>query len=251
MRFTPTAFVGSQQNNIRLSTTNLIAYYDVNSYNSTDNVWYDISGNNNNAQITGSVLNLVNGQGLLFNGTNNFVNMPSFSGSAALTIILWGNANYNINRNLPSVNHTLFRKGIAPNGWNSYLTQTFTATRDALQTYGQSGTGYVNQGFTGAATGSINFIGYQSTNLTSSALNTGFANASSSLWSGSNNAFGWSNQSTTFGSVLFPYNNPLIFGSGSAGYYNGTAQIIAIYNSLLTNDEMNTQYSLVSSSVSY
>ena len=67
MRFTPTAFVGSQQNNIRLSTTNLIAYYDVNSYNSTDNIWYDISGNNNNAQVTGSVLNLVNGQGLLFN----------------------------------------------------------------------------------------------------------------------------------------------------------------------------------------
>ena len=250
MRFTPTAFVTPQQNNIRLSTNGLIGYYNVNSYNSTTGQWVDLSGYGNDAQVTGNTLNLIQSSGLCFNGTDNWVTFPTFSGSAALTIILWGNANQNINRAAGAKNHTLFRKGVVPNGWNAYLTQTFTATRDALQTYGQSGTGTVQQGFTGAATGSINFIGYQSTNSTASALSTGFGNASSSFWSGSNSV-GWVNQGTTTGSVLYPYTSPLIFGSGSAGYYDGTVSIIAIYNRLLTDAEMNTQYSLVSSSVAY
>jgi hypothetical protein len=243
---------------IRLSTNNLIGYYSEDSYDASTGIWYDISGYGNNAIVNGSTLTQTATKGLSFNGTNNWITFPTFSGSAALTIILWGDVNYSFPNRDTSYLQSLFNKRIGSNnGFASYHQYRQTATRDMLITIGQSGTGTNQQGFRGAQTGSINFIGYQSTNLTSSVLNTGFANAVTSQWSGSAGTepgIGWYGVATT-GSVLFPYNQSLIFGSGSSGgtptIYKGTVSIIAIYNAMLSNETMNSQYLLISSSTTY
>jgi hypothetical protein len=243
---------------IRLSTTNLIAYYSQDSYDSSTGIWYDISGYGNNATVNGTALTSTSTKGLSFNGTDNWITLPTFSGSAALTIILWGDVNYSFPNRDSSYLQSLFNKRIGSNnGFASFHTYRQTATRDMLTTIGQSGTGTNQQGFRGAQTGSVNFIGYQSTNLTTSVLNTGFANAVTSQWSGSDGVepgIGWYGVATT-GSVMFPYNQSLIFGSGSSAgtptIYKGTVSIIAIYDSMLSNDTMNSQYLLVSSSTTY
>ena len=245
MRFTPTAFLGSQQNNILFTTSSLVGYYNVNSYNANNDVWYDLSGNNNNITVIGNDLSLTN-KGLLFDGTN-FLSLPTFSGSSALTMMVWGDVNYSHPNRDTLSNQALFNKRVGTNnGFTSTHTFRLTATRDSINWLGQSGTSVVNQGFTGAQTGSMNFIGFQSAAATSSLMSGSWGNALSSSWNNWLDGGG-----TTLGSVLFPYTQPLLFGSSSSGLYKGTVGIIGIYDTMLSNEEMTTNYLAVSASTLY
>lgn len=251
MRFAPTSFIGSAGDRVKFISDGLIAYYDINSYNSSLNTWFDLSAYGNNATVNGSALTSTPTKGWKFNGTNNSLVMPTFSGSAALTVMVWGDVNNNYTSRSAAVTETLFSKRVGTNnGFNSTHTFRFTATRDSIVTSGQSGTDTTNQGFTGALTGSINFIGFQSNASTQSLLYLGYGNAVSSSWYGVSTGWGDGGGLTT-GSILFPYTQQLIFGSSSSGRYTGTVGIIAVYNRLLTNDEMNTNYLAVSSSAVY
>lgn len=250
MRFTPFAFIGAKSDDIKFSTTNLIAYYSIDSYDTSSGIWYDISGNDNNATVNGSTLTLTPTKGWKFNGTNSLT-MPTFSGSAALTVMLWGDVNNNYTTRSAQVNETLFSKRVGSNnGFNSTHTFRLTATRDSINAVGQSGTSIVDQGFSGTLTGSLNFIGFQSNASTQSLIYLGYGNANSSSWyTDLGTPVGWRDGGgLTTGSVLFPYTQQLIFGSSSSGVYTGTVGIIAVYNTLLSNDEMNANYLAVSAS---
>lgn len=243
MRFAPIGFENNSGDNILFLTSSLIGYYDISSYNATNNIWYDLSGNNNNIIVSGSDMTATN-KGLLFDGTN-YLNLPTFSGSSALTVMVWGDVNYSYPNRDISQTQALFNKRVgANNGFSSGHTHALTATRDSINWSGQSGTGTINQGFRGASTGSMNFIGFQSTQSTSSALYGAWADAES----GSFNT--WQSIATT-GSVLFPYTQSLLFGSSSSGLYKGTVGIIGIYDTMLTNAEMTTNYLAVSASTLY
>jgi hypothetical protein len=253
MRFTPVSFIaGTQADRIKFITDGLVAYYDVNSYNSSLSTWLDLTTNGNNATVEGSALTLTANKGWKFNGTNNHLTMPTFSGSTALTVMIWGDVNNNYTTRSAQVTETLFSKRIGTNnGFNSTHIFRISATADAITTSGQSGTDTTNQGFRGALTGSINFIGFQSNESTSSLLYLGYGNAVSSSWI-DGTGVGWADGGgLTTGSILFPYTQQLIFGSSSSGRYTGTVGIIAVYNRLLTNDEMNTNYLAVSASAVY
>jgi hypothetical protein len=253
MRFTPTSFIaGTGADRIKFITDGLVAYYDINSYNSSLNTWFDLTANSNNATVSGSALTLTAAKGWKFNGTNNHMVLPTFSGSTAITVMVWGDVNNNYTTRSAQVTETLFSKRVGTNnGFNSTHIFRISATADAITTSGQSGIDTTNQGFRGAATGSLNFIGFQSNESTQSLLYLGFGNAVSSSWiDGAIN--GWnSGGGLTTGSILFPYTQQLIFGSSSSGRYTGTVGILAVYNRLLTNDEMNTNYLAVSSSAVY
>jgi hypothetical protein len=246
MRFAPIAFENTSQSNILFATSSLIGYYDISSYNSNTNIWYDLSGNNNDITVIGNDLRLTN-KGFLF-GEGNYLSLPTFSGSSALTMMVWGDVNYsNLNRLSGSLRtQALFNKRVGSNnGFTSTHTFRQSATRDAISWLGQSGVINVNQGFSGAQTGSMNFIAFCSNATTSSQISGSWGNALSSSWND------WLVAPLTSGSVLFPYTQPLLFGSSSDGTYNGTVGIIGIYNTILTNAEMNTNYIAVSASTLY
>jgi hypothetical protein len=243
MRFAPIAFENNSGDNILFLTSSLIGYYDISSYNANNNIWYDLSGNNNNITVVGNDLSSTN-KGLLFNGTN-YLNLPTFSGSSALTMMVWGDVNYSFPNRDTAYLQTLFNKRVGSNnGFNSVHQFRLTATRDYIAWIGQGGTGTFNQGFTGPSTGSMNFIGFQSTETTSSLIYGAWANAVSGTFNP------WQSLITS-GSVLFPYTQPLLFGSSSSGLYTGTVGIIGIYDTMLSNEEMTTNYLAVSASTLY
>lgn len=262
MIFTATAFLGGSQG-IKFSLNGLVGYYDISSYDSSTGIWRDRSGNGNDANVNGSTLTNIPTKGLLFNATDNWVTFPTFSGSTGATFVFWGDAQYNYPAS--QIRNSFFNKRIgANNGFNSEFIQRVNGGLSAMAYTAQTGTTQINQGILGTKSGSIQFMGFKSDSTTTSKLYFGIANADSSSWSGSS-SLGWTSVASASGSIIFPYAQPLIFGSGSFNYgsfgvpaanptptpYRGTVGIIAVYNRELTNEEMESNYLAVSSSAVY
>lgn len=91
---------------------------NINSYpglNGTGNTWFDLSGNNNNGTLLNGVgYNSANGGSLVFDGVNDYVNIPYLllSGSQDFTINIWLKSNNHIGGtifgNYPAGNLQLF-----------------------------------------------------------------------------------------------------------------------------------------------
>lgn len=262
MIFTATAFLGGSQD-VKFSLNGLVGYYDIASYDSTAGIWRDRSGNGNDATVNGSTLTNIPTKGLLFNATNNWVTFPSFSGSTGATFIFWGDAQYNYPAS--QIRNSFFNKRIGSNaGFNSQFINRINGGTSGMAYTAQTGTTNINQGISGERTGSLQYMGFKSDSSTTSRLFFGIANATSSSWSGSS-SLGWTSVSSVSGSIIFPYAQPLIFGSSSFNYgsfgvpvanptptpYRGTVGIIAVYNRELTNEEMQSNYLAISSSAVY
>lgn len=88
-------YIGDINGNINNMVTNgLVLYLDAGitaSYPGTGTTWFDLSGNNNNGTLLNGVgYNSANGGSLVFDGSNDYVNINSSSlGSSAGTICFW------------------------------------------------------------------------------------------------------------------------------------------------------------------
>lgn len=79
-------------------TNGLVLHLDagnVSSYPGTGTTWSDLSGNNNGTLTNGPTYNSGNGGSIVFDGTNDYVNLPYLllSGSSDFTINIWLKSN--------------------------------------------------------------------------------------------------------------------------------------------------------------
>jgi len=98
--------------------TSLVAEYDAadtNSYVSGSTSWYDLSGNNNTGTlISGSTYSGLNGGSIVFDGTNNYVDLGAGSSVTSLTdnitVDVW------IKTSIPNSRLTIYGNGYAGTG---------------------------------------------------------------------------------------------------------------------------------------
>jgi hypothetical protein len=174
-------------------------------------VWYDLSGNFNQALISGSTLNVTNNM-VNFNGIDNYVTFPvtmTATPSSSMTLIWYGVYNSS------SVNYDLFTKNYYADGWDTVFEPTRITFRD---------------------NGDANLINnYTYGNKTLYALTV--TNGSQQLYkdwieiSNSNKQFDGFTASAS----------PLKFGWNAdtdATYFSGSISDILVYNRILTQSEI-------------
>lgn len=208
-----------------LTTNGLVL--QVNTTSLTGSVWYDRSGNGNNALVSGSALSLSGSLGYAFNGTNNYLTFPTnlvATPSSSYCLQWWGSAPVTSS----SSNSFLFSKGGYANGWDSIYRPTdkslvFRDNAGSDRVYVTSYSGSTKALFTMNITSDLtlgNNIGSFYFNKTGS-LNRIPAN--------------------TFNSASVP----LRFGynvTGDASLFNGTVSALAVYNRMLTPEEIENNY---------
>lgn len=64
----------------QVNPKNLLFYGNRGSYSSGSATWNDLSGNGNNAYVSGSALTPTGSLGFIFNGTDNYLEWPTFEG---------------------------------------------------------------------------------------------------------------------------------------------------------------------------
>jgi hypothetical protein len=101
-------------------TSGLVLHLDAankKSYPGSGTTWFDLSGNNNSGSlVNGPVYSPTQGGGIVFDGINDFISIPSITWTPTASTVNWftlGNTVSNFNQNI-----------LATNGWNAFVFHT-------------------------------------------------------------------------------------------------------------------------------
>ena len=207
-----------------LSTNGLTLYNAINSFSSS--IWYDVSGNGNNALVSGTIYKDTNTNGYLFDGFTNYLTYSSSlvaTPSSSMTLQWYGTY-------YPSgSNRFLFTKNDYLDGWDTIFTTT-------------NNIDFRDVGDRSLAT---NYT-YPERTLYTLLINNGYsklyknAEIAPPIAEGGNafNGFTTSSQSLRFG---YPVD-------GDATYFKGAISSLLIYNRLLYPQEIANNYAYLSAS---
>jgi len=191
------------------------------SYPGSGTVWNDISGNRKNGTlINGPTYNSANGGSIVFDGTNDYVNIPSLTDTTSLTMECFINTN--------STNFKTFLYGTSQ---SSSFCPRISFRGNTINLYFQSvGSGDVIFTFNSINTGTVYHIvyTYNSINGHNCYLNT-VLGARTSTNTGLNGLPSFTN--LTIGQ-----------GAGSDGPFNGNFYSLKIYNRALSISEITQNY---------
>jgi len=231
----------TQPNNI--VTSGLVLYLDAainNSYPQSGTTWYDLSGNNYHGTLTnGPVFSNENGGAIVFDGSNNYVSLPTFTPASSLgiTINVWANFT-TIPSSSPSYPRLIELKN--PSGWgiptDMFTFLAFQTTNDiAFSSYKLSPFGASQANLAGAA--AINSWKMYTGVADSSTIKV-YSNGSLLASSINSNFPGSSSMNSNF---IGRANDP------SSAYLNGKISSVSIYNRLLSDSEILQNYNATKS----
>ena len=208
-------------------TNGLTLWNSCNSFSGS--IWYDKSGNNNNALVSGSAMTTSGSLGIAFNGTDNFITYPTSLTASPNSnwTMQWYGTMYN-----DGVNRDLFCKDFYNDGWDtiwepggSRLIYRDGAGTDKQKTISNPSAEKVLWTLVGNVTTDIILL-YRNTSPQGP-----FGNGSMNSWDAS-------------GTLKFGFNT-----NTDATYFKGTIQDLIIYNRELNPGEITTNYNyLVSQS---
>jgi hypothetical protein len=231
----------TQPNNI--ITSGLVLYLDAainNSYPQSGTTWYDLSGNNYHGTLTnGPVFSNENGGVIVFDGSNDYVSLPTFTPASSLgiTINVWANFT-TIPSTSPSYPRLIELKEFS--GWggspNMFILLAFQTTNDITFASYSPGVPNASQAnLAGAAT------------INSWKMYTGVAN-SSTIKVYSNGAllasfinFNLPSNVSMSSNFIGRTNDP------AAAYLNGKISSVSVYNRLLSDSEILQNYNATKS----
>jgi len=173
----------------RIISTGLVLYLDAantSSYPGTGTTWSDLSGNGNNATLSGPTFQTTNGGQFNFNGTTNFASSPnatSLNPSSQITLSLWLSSEDSSDYRSPCMKTSTFNWD---NGYGFYNEagnfRFFINLWDGPQTVSISRTTFSIRNIVGVYDGT-NLKLYENGNLvaTGSSFNSAITNSSTQL----------------------------------------------------------------------
>jgi hypothetical protein len=206
----------------QLTTNGLVLQVDTTSL--TGSIWYDRSGNGNNALISGSTLTLSGSLGYAFNGTNNYLTFPTnltATPSSSYCLQWWGSAPITSS----SPNTFLYSKGGYSNGWDTIYRPS---TKSLVFRDNQGDDAIFFTPYSGSSKGLFTI------NVTTGSffIGSGYFNQSGSLGYIEANNFNSSSVPLRFGFNV----------DGDASLFNGTVAGLTVYNRMLTPEEVENNY---------
>jgi hypothetical protein len=208
-----------------LATNGLTLYNAINSFSSS--IWYDVSGNGNNALVSGTIYQDTNTNGYLFNGFTNYLTYSSSlvaTPSSSMTLQWYGTY-------YPSgSNRFLFTKNDYLDGWDTIFTTTNNIT---FRDEGDSNLG-TNYTYPERTLYTLLVTNQSSTLYKNAEIAPAISSDSGKPFTGFNS----SSQSLRFG---YPVD-------GDATYFKGAISSLLIYNRLLYPQEIANNYAYLSAS---
>jgi hypothetical protein len=211
-------------------TSGLVLYLDAanpSSYPGSGTTWNDLSGNNNHGTLTnGPTFNSANGGSIVFDGTDDFVNVANAASLNATTqtINIWHNTTIN-----PARTATIIGKHDTTGSFNGYN----IFTQNSAQIKAASGGGATSVGTAGGTTSVWYFLTLTfSINGTATFYVNGVSNSSAAC-------------------VNFTMSsNPLRIGRSPDSFwsvYTGRIAVVQVYNRVLTATEVLQNYNVTKS----
>ena len=202
------------------------------SYPLSGNTWYDLSGNGNHGNLANSpTFNTDNGGNLLFDGVNDYVNIPQKS------IYEFANSD-------PFSLHVWFKATIESSGYGAPITHALNGGRGYYFNITGNGTFYFDYWDGSLFRGLVGSSGSISMNVWTHVIATSASNSHTDMKLYKNGTLtSYSYRGTSTPNTINYNGVPLRVGSrGDGTYFSGNIAQALIYNRALSADEVRRNY---------